>query len=116
MCSHSSVQERNADAAEALITKMKMAEFIQDEVGKDYEGQVVGVYPDSVDVKLSNGITGTIDLYPGKDFDNFSVRADGKTYRMGQMLNVTIENISVNPAVISLVDADVKRISKRRNR
>lgn len=116
VCSHSSVQERNADAAEALITKMKMAEFIQDEVGRDYEGQVVGVYSDSVDVKLSNGITGTIDLQIGKDFDNFSVRADGKTYRMGQMLNVTIENISVNPAVISLVDADVKRIRKRRNR
>nr|MBP3259023.1 VacB/RNase II family 3'-5' exoribonuclease [Bacilli bacterium] len=113
VCSHASMQERNADAAEAIIKKMKMAEFIQDEVGKDYEGQVVDVYANSIEVKLSNGITGTIDLGEGKDFNNFSVRANGKTYRYGQMLNVAIEDVSINPAVISLVDTDVKRLSKK---
>ena len=113
-CSHISSQERAADTAEAEITKMKMAEFLQDEVGKDYEGQVVEVFNDAVNVRLSNGITGTIDLGFGKDFDNFSVRANGKTYRLGQKLNVTIENISIYPAVINLVDADVISIGKSR--
>ena len=113
-CSHISSQERYADAAEAAIKKMKMAEFLQDDVGKSCVGQVVDISKNAVEVKLENGITGTIELYSSKDFDNYSVRSNGKTYRLGQMLNVVIEDVSINPAVIWLVDEDVKCYKKVR--
>lgn len=57
---HSSYKERQADDAERDYLKLKMAEFMAEHIGEDFEGIILDIDKDSVIIKLDNNVKGIL--------------------------------------------------------
>lgn len=57
---HSSYKERQADDAERDYLKLKMAKFMENHIGEEFEGTLIDIDKDSVIIKLDNNIKGVI--------------------------------------------------------
>ena len=57
---HASYKERQADDAERDYLKLKMAKFMENHIGEEFEGTLIDIDKDSVIIKLDNNIKGVI--------------------------------------------------------
>ena len=57
---HSSYKERQADDAEKDYLKLKMAKYMENHIGEEFEGTLIDIDKDSVIIKLDNNIRGII--------------------------------------------------------
>ena len=57
---HSSYKERQADDAERDYLKLKMAKFMENHIGEEFEGTLIDIDKESVIIKLDNNIKGII--------------------------------------------------------
>jgi ribonuclease R len=95
---HSSETERNADECERDVEGMKMAEYMEDHIGEEYEGMISGVMNFGFFVQLDNMIEG---LVPYESFntdflfdrDLEIVKIDNKLFRLGQKVKVRVESV-----------------------
>lgn len=103
-CRHSSEMERKAAEAERASVKYKQAEYLSDQIGKEFDGIISGVTGWGVFVELKdNKCEGMLRLAALKDdhydFDekNFQVigRRTGKTYRLGDEIRVRIAKTDI---------------------
>ncbi len=62
IASHSSEREVQAVEAEREVTKIKMAEYMEDHIGEEYEGMISGVISWGIYVQLPNLIEGLVPL------------------------------------------------------
>jgi len=57
---HSSYKERQADDAERDYLKLKMAKYMEDHLGEEFEGIILDIDHESVIIKLDNNIKGIL--------------------------------------------------------
>ena len=117
MCRHSSKMEVLAMEAERASIKYKQAEFMQDKVGKQFEGVVSGVTEWGIYVQIiENKCEGMIpirglagDFYE-YDEDNYCIRGrrTGKKYQMGDPVMIEVARVNMERKQIdfSLVSED----------
>ena len=93
---HTSEAERNSDECERDVEEMKMAEYMEDHIGEEYEGMISGIMNFGFFVQLDNMIEG---LVPYESFnhdfeydrDLEMVKIDNKVFRLGQRIIVRVE-------------------------
>ncbi|MDR0711360.1 MAG: RNB domain-containing ribonuclease, partial [Prevotellaceae bacterium] len=104
MCKHSSQMEGQAADAERASIKYKMAEYMQDKIGQEYDGAISGVTDRGIYVEISeNKIEGMVLLRSLKadffffDEDNYRVvgRRTGKTYTLGDAVRIRVSNVNM---------------------
>lgn len=104
----SSKQERVADEVERDTDKIRIAEFMSDKIGEEYEGIISGVTSFGIFVELENTVEGLVHISNIIDdfyiYDNdkkvLTGEHTGKTYKIGDVVNVRLEKVSIAHAEI----------------
>jgi ribonuclease R len=110
MCEHSSIMEREAEAAEHESVRIKLAQLMEEHVGEVFDGLVTGVHSYGLFVQLENTAEGLVhvdamtDDYYRLDADRFALIGDdrGRVFRLGADVKVRILSVSVSEARIDL--------------
>jgi ribonuclease R len=111
LCEHSSEQERKAAEAERASVKFFQVLFVQDSIGKEFEGIVSGVTEWGIFVEMvENKCEGMVRLrdmqgdYFFYDDEAFCVRGHntGQEYHLGQKVTVRIESADLISKQIDL--------------
>ena len=110
---HSSMKERASVDCEREVEDMKMAEYMEDHVGEEFEGMITSVTNFGMFVELDNLVEG---LVPIKDMDGFyhydevtmTLTNGKKKYHLGDRLVVKVVRASKEEKIIDF--AIVKRV------
>lgn len=113
LAANASATERNADSCEKAADKMKMAEYMQDHIGEEFEGMITSLTKFGFFVELPNLIDGFVNIQTLTDdkyiYDQdkfcFVGRDNHKKYRLGD--RVTVRVIDANKAA-STIDFEIK--------
>ncbi len=108
LCEHSSEMERVAEAAAFDSQKVKMAEYMEQFVGEEFEGLVVSAVSYGLYVRLDNCVEGLVpvrtlgDEYFIYDEERHTLRGADTltTYRLGQRVQVRLASVDVKLARI----------------
>ena len=106
-----SMQEREAEAADREAVEMKVAEFMADKVGEEYEAVISGVTNFGLFVELSNTAEGLVhvrtlaDDYYKFEAERHLLRGErtGKTYRLGESVKVKLVSVSVSKRELDFI-------------
>jgi len=104
----SSKQERVADEVERDTNKIRIAEFMADKIGEEYEGIISGVTSFGIFVELDNTVEGLVHISNIEDdyyiFDNdnkvLQGKVTGNTFKIGDVVKVRLERVSIPNAEI----------------
>lgn len=110
----SSTMERIADEIERECDKIKIAEYMSDKIGNEYDGVVAGVMSFGVFVELENSVEGLVHISNMVDdfyiFDDEKRELWGKTskkvFKIGDKAKVRVEKVSIARAEIDFVLID----------
>lgn len=114
VCTQCSITERRADECERETTKLKKAQYMSMHVGEIFEGVISGVTGWGLYVELSNTCEGLVPIGTMNE-DYFELREDqyalvgrlgGKTYRLGDRVNVKMESADLLSRTIDFTLAD----------
>jgi ribonuclease R len=102
LCEHSSLKERNSVECEREVDDMKMAEYMLDHIGEEYEGKISSVMQFGLFVMLENLIEGLIRIDEIKgDYYQFDERTYSligqrtkKRYQIGNKVKVKVKAAS----------------------
>ena len=100
---HCSEQERKTQEAEREATEAKICQYMKDKIGGKFEAVISGVTAFGLFVELPNSAEGLVQVESLRDdyyrFDSrhflLRGRRSGKTYRLGQKVEVKLTNVSV---------------------
>lgn len=106
-----SALERRADDAEREVEKMKKAEYMEQFVGKDFEGTISGLTTWGMYVELPNTIEGMIRVadipgdyyYYDEDLYRMVGENTGKVYKMGEPLRIIVAGVDKLTRTIDFV-------------
>ena len=106
-----SALERRADDAEREVEKMKKAEYMEQFVGKDFEGSISGLTTWGMYVELPNTIEGMIRVadipgdyyYYDEDLHRMVGENTGKVYKMGEPLRIIVAGVDKLTRTIDFV-------------
>lgn len=106
-----SALERRADDAEREVEKMKKAEYMEQFVGKDFEGTISGLTTWGMYVELPNTIEGMIRVadipgdyyYYDEDLHRMVGENTGKVYKMGEPLRIIVAGVDKLTRTIDFV-------------
>lgn len=108
LCDHASEKERDSIDCERDVESMKMAEFMESNIGEEYEGTISSVMNFGLFVQLDNMIEGLVhiseikgDYYKYDDMTH-TLRGEkkGKIYKLGQKVKVIVTNASKENSTI----------------
>jgi len=99
---HASLKERDAIECEREVESMKMAEYMMDHIGEEYEGMISGVTSFGLFVELPNKIEGLVHISDIKgDYYNYDERTMSlvgqkhkRRYRIGDEVKVRLVSAS----------------------
>ena len=115
---NSSTKERESIDCERDVESMKMAEYMEDHIGEEFEGMVSGVANFGMFVQLDNLVEGLIHITEMKDFFHYDEVAQTLTgertkqrYRLGDRVRVKVvrackEEKAIDFELIKKVDGD----------
>lgn len=114
MGDHTSDRERTAAEAERDLTKYYQCKWAQEHLGESFAGNVSGVTASGLYVALDNGVEGKLhishlddDYYVFiEDAQILKGRSRGKSYRLGDPVNITISAVKPLARQIDLTLAD----------
>ena len=109
----SSMAERRAIEAEREVEKLKKAEYMVSHVGESFDGIISGITDFGIYVELGNTIEGLVrieelrDDYYDNDRENYMLRGrkTGRTYRLGDRMRVTVDNVNMEKREIDFIPA-----------
>src|SRR6056297_2535817 len=111
---HSSLQERRAVEAERDSIDLKKIEYMQDEVGEEFEGIISGITGFGFFVELENTVEGLVHVEDLKD-DYYHLREDlhalvgertNKRYRLSDQIKVKVIKVDPEEREIDFVVVD----------
>lgn len=113
---HASLKERDAIECEREVEDMKMAEYMMDHVGEEFNGIISGVTSFGLFVQLPNMIEGLVHISDiSGDYYNYDERTmsligqkSKKRYRIGDEVIVVVKSASKEE---SFIDFEVKKES-----
>ncbi len=104
---NSSLKERESVECEREVEDMKMAEYMEDHIGNEYEGIISGVNNFGLFVQLKNLVEGLVHITDLKDYFNFDEKALTLTgertkirYRLGDKVLVKVVRASKDEKTI----------------
>ena len=111
-----SMQERRAEQLERDVTKMKMAEYMEDKIGQVFKGKISGFTDKGMFVQLPNTIEGYIKFDYLKDdiytYDKHRMLAEGKkthnVLKIGSEFEIKVSKASKRDSLIDFVPANYK--------
>ena len=107
----SSKMERLADEIERDTNKIKIAEYMSDKIGEEYEGVISGVTSFGIFVELDNTVEGLVHISNLVDdyyiYDNEKKELLGqrtkKVYKIGDIVKIKVAKVSIARAEIDFV-------------
>ncbi|MBC2575453.1 ribonuclease R [Peptostreptococcus canis] len=103
VCNQSSIQERKAELAERDVDDYYKAVYMENKIGEKYLGHISSVTSFGIFVELPNGVEGLIRLQNIPEYFEYVEKSktlvgkqSGKIYRLGQKLQVKVENVNVD--------------------
>ena len=105
----SSKMERHAQDAEREALKMRLAEYLEPYVGKEYKGSIISVDDYGLDIQLDNYIEGKVRVQdlPGRYLydNNFSLISldNNENYSVGDYLKLQLINASKEKKLIQFL-------------
>ncbi len=123
ICEHCSSRELVAVTAEREYTRMKSMEFLSGKVGETYTGVIAGITSFGFFVELTHYlIEGLVHVSELKDDhyefdkDNYTLTGEknGKTFRLGDPVKITIKSVSVKERKADFVLAEEKKEKKEK--
>ncbi len=120
---NSSIKERRALNVERESLDMKCAEYMHKFIGAEFKGYITSITSSGMFVELENGVSGKISFeslsdYYSADSHGFSAygRRKGKTYSLGDLVTVIVDNTIKSSGEITLLIKNDKLIYNMRNR
>ena len=100
---HSSMAERRAIDAEREVEDLKMAEFMVDKVGQEFDGMIVSITNFGMFVQVEEAVEGLVHMSNMKnDYYEFNERGmmligrrTGEIFRIGEEIKVKLINVDV---------------------
>lgn len=99
---HVSVTERRAQDAERQVESVKMAEYMSNRIGEQYEGIISGITNFGFFVQLDNLIEGLVSYQNMEGYIEFDEkeftahnRKTGQKYKMGDVIKVEVANADI---------------------
>ena len=100
----SSMMERRAEEVERETVKLKKAEYMEQNIGRQYQGVISGVTGWGLYVELPNTVEGLVhvssmmDDYYEFDEENYCLRGQdfGKTYHLGDTVRIQVIGVDMN--------------------
>ena len=117
---HSSIQERIAIDMERDVNKLMSVKYLNDKVGRRFDGVIIQMLASGMFVRLDNGIEGYIkmrDNYRSTYFDQdlLTYRANNTIYKLGQKIKVELISVDLLELEIDFkIYEKKKRKGKRR--
>ena len=110
-CQHSSEREQIATEAERESIKYKTVEYMQDKIGREFEGSVSGLTEWGIYVELPNTVEGLVHIKNmTDDYYNYDERRHElvgelrkKSYRIGQKVYVHAVNVDPDAGTIDFL-------------
>lgn len=105
----SSIAEVIAVKAEREAEKYYMAEYMNSQIGKKFEGQISGIIQKGIFVKLQNTVEGFVNLENSKSKDGNFVfdgmmstknKKTGKIFRIGDKVKVSVDTVNISQGEI----------------
>ena len=105
LCDHSTAMEIRATEAERASIKYKMVEFMEDKVGREFDGSISGVTDWGIYVELTeNKIEGMVALrdmtddYYAFDAENYAVvgHTTGRRFTLGDEVRIRVKRADLN--------------------
>ncbi len=101
-CDYASFKERQADAAEARADKLKMIEYVEENIDSKFDAIVIAINPSYVKIKTTNGIEGIVlvddmlgDKYIfDKNTNTLKGKDSGYKYKIGLKTKVIAKRVS----------------------
>ncbi len=124
IAAHSSMTERRADQMEAEIIQWRTTRFLQDKIGEKFQGTIVGVSNDGLQIELDKYlIQGTV-LFSDMREDYFVVvdgwmargKRSGKTYKIGQRVNVTLGSVDPYRRLIYFLPEEMVKKKRKKKK
>ena len=113
---HSSETERRADEAERETDKLKKVEYMEGKIGQTFEGVISGITSWGIYVELPNTVEGMIHVsklsgdyyYYSEETCEMIGRDTGKSYKLGQKLQIEVDGVDYYQKSIDFVLADTE--------
>ena len=119
IASQCSERERNAIEAERAVDDLKMAEYMQGNIGKKYDGVISGVTSFGIFVELENTVEGMIPLAQMDDYYEFSEKdfcvigaRTKKKYTLGDKIKIIVEDVNIDAGQIEFKFPKEKELKK----
>lgn len=108
ICAHSSKKERDSIDCERDVENMKMAEYMENHIGKEYEGIIDSIMSFGMFIQLDNLIEGLVHVKDlKKDFFNYNEETNSligqrthKIYKLGDRVKVKVISASKENSTI----------------
>lgn len=102
VANHCTERSNEADKAEREAKEMRIAEFLENNIGKCFEGIIVSLDSSCVKVKTKEGFTGTISIkdLPGNQYKydassyTLTEKHMGQTYSLGSPMEIKVKEAS----------------------
>ena len=117
LCEHASEKEREAADCERDVESMKMAEYMENHIGEEYDGIISSIMNFGMFIRLDNMVEGLVHISEMKgDYYNFddvtkTLRGErkGVIYKLGQKVRVVVTNASKENSIIDFNLVDTKK-------
>ncbi len=124
IAAHCSFTERKADQMEAEIIHWRTVRFLMDKIGERFSGIIVGMGNDGLHVELDKYMIQGSVLFSEMKEDYFVVndgwvargRRSGKTYKIGQKIDVVLGSIDPYRRTIYLFPARQEKAKRKRKK
>lgn len=108
---HSSDQERKAIDCEREVNDMKMAEYMEDHIGRSFEGTIVSITNFGLFVQLDNLIEGMVSVKTLNGYykyieENQTITSEKITYKLGQRVKIKVAGASKETRNIDFIFED----------
>ncbi len=123
LCEHASEKERESIDCERDVESMKMAEYMENHIGEEYDGIISSIMNFGMFIQLDNMIEGLVHISEMKgDYYNFddvtkTLKGEkkGKMYKLGQKVRVVVTNASKENSTIDFNLVEKKQGDKNGN-
>lgn len=108
LCEHASEKERASIECERDVESMKMAEYMEDHIGEEYDGIIDSIMNFGMFIKLPNLVEGLVHISELKgDYYNFNEitktlkgQRKGKEFKVGQKVRIVVTGASKESSTI----------------
>ena len=118
---YASLKEKNAERAEYDADDIRIAEYAEKLIGQEFEAIIYKIFNNSISICINDRIRGKIMLKDiegdyfkyNKELRQLYVINSHKQYKIGDVINVTIDNVDTLNGTIKFVSRVPQKVLKK---